>query len=76
MRTPLAYPIYHRDYEQDRLRLESGTDIKGLISIGRNGEFGHLLMEDVYWRTKRRVTTLMSELTESPRQPLGADALI
>ena len=62
MRTPLAYPIYHNDYESDRLKLEQGTNIQGLISIGRNGEFAHLLMEDVYWRTKRQVTTLMADL--------------
>jgi protoporphyrinogen oxidase len=62
MRTALAYPIYRSDYEQDRLRLERGTDINGLISIGRNGEFAHLLMEDVYWRTKRQVTALMANL--------------
>ncbi len=62
MRTGLAYPIFHNDYEADRLKLETGTGIRGLISVGRNGEFAHLLMEDVYWRTKRRVTTLMAEL--------------
>jgi protoporphyrinogen oxidase len=64
MRTPLAYPIYHLDYEADRLRLEAGTGVAGLLSIGRNGEFGHLLMEDVYWRTRRQVNSLMVELGE------------
>jgi len=62
MRTALAYPIYHRDYEEDRLRFERGTDIGGLLSIGRNGEFAHLLMEDVYWGTKRKVAKLVAEL--------------
>lgn len=62
MRTALAYPIFHLDYETDRLRLERGTGVEGLISVGRNGEFAHLLMEDVYWRTKRQVTALMGEM--------------
>jgi protoporphyrinogen oxidase len=61
MRTPLAYPIFHRDYEQTRLGLESGTGVEGLISVGRNGEFGHYLMEDVYWRTKRKVGDLIRQ---------------
>ena len=26
----------------------------GSLSIGRNGEFAHILMEDVYWRTMRK----------------------
>jgi len=26
--------------------------VAGLYSIGRNGEFAHILMEDVYWRTR------------------------
>jgi protoporphyrinogen oxidase len=70
MRTPLAYPIYHLDYEADRLRLEGGTGVAGLLSIGRNGEFGHLLMEDVYWRTKRQVNSLIAELGERDRASL------
>jgi oxygen-dependent protoporphyrinogen oxidase len=72
MRTPLAYPIYHRNYEADRLHFEEGTNIEGLISVGRNGEFAHLLMEDVYWRTKRQVTTLMAELETDELADIGA----
>lgn len=55
MRTPIAYPVYLLDYERDRQALEVGTGIDGLLSIGRNGEFAHILMEDVYWRTHRRI---------------------
>jgi protoporphyrinogen/coproporphyrinogen III oxidase len=64
MKTPLAYPVYRQEYEADRVRLEQeGTGIHGLSTIGRNGEFGHILMEDVYWRTRRKMTTLMADLS-------------
>jgi len=52
VRVPLAYPIYRQEYEADRQKFERGTGIEGLFSIGRNGEFAHILMEDVYWRTR------------------------
>jgi protoporphyrinogen/coproporphyrinogen III oxidase len=52
VRVPFAYPVYRFDYEEDRKRFEQGTGIDGLISVGRNGEFAHILMEDVYWRTR------------------------
>jgi protoporphyrinogen oxidase len=51
LRTPIAYPVFLRDYEEERQRLRRSTGVAGLYSIGRNGEFAHLLMEDVYWRT-------------------------
>jgi protoporphyrinogen oxidase len=51
MRTPIAHPIFLRAYEDQRQTLTSGTGVEGLYSIGRNGEFAHILMEDVYWRT-------------------------
>jgi protoporphyrinogen/coproporphyrinogen III oxidase len=59
MRTPLAYPVYRLEYEADRLRFEQGTGVEGLVSVGRNGEFAHILMEDVYWRTRRKVMGLI-----------------
>ena len=58
-RTPIAYPIFLNEYEADRQRFERSTGVDGLYSIGRNGEFAHILMEDIYWRTLRR----MHELT-------------
>ena len=58
-RTPLAYPVYSLDYEEDRQRFERGTGIEGLFSVGRNGEFRHILMEDVYWRTRFALRTLI-----------------
>jgi oxygen-dependent protoporphyrinogen oxidase len=51
MRTPVAYPVYLNEYEDERLALLRSTGVDGLLSVGRNGEFSHDLMEDVYWRT-------------------------
>jgi protoporphyrinogen oxidase len=64
LRTPLAYPLFLNEYEEDRQRFGRGTGIRGLYGIGRNGEFAHILMEDVYWRTKRKVAQLAAELSE------------
>jgi oxygen-dependent protoporphyrinogen oxidase len=58
LRTPIAYPVFLRSYEPARQQLERGTGVDGLYSIGRNGEFAHILMEDVYWRTLRRIAAL------------------
>lgn len=52
VRVPLAYPIFDLAYEPARQRWLQGTGVEGLLSIGRNGEFAHILMEDVYWRTR------------------------
>jgi len=60
MRTPIAYPIFLGTYEAERKALEHTTGVEGLYSIGRNGEFAHILMEDVYWRTLRRTRTLVA----------------
>lgn len=62
LRTPLAYPLFLNEYEEDRQRFAQGTGVTGLYSIGRNGEFAHILMEDVYWRTKKKVAQLAAEL--------------
>jgi protoporphyrinogen oxidase len=51
LRTPIAYPVFLNEYEEERQRLKRSTGVEGLYSIGRNGEFAHILMEDVYWRT-------------------------
>lgn len=56
VKTPIAYPVFSVDYEADRADLAAnGTGVHGLLSVGRNGEFDHILMEDIYWRTTRRV---------------------
>jgi protoporphyrinogen oxidase len=67
LRTPIAYPVYLREYEAERRALERSTGIAGLHSIGRNGEFAHILMEDIYWRTRRKMRELLLE--ESVRAP-------
>ncbi|MBK5332140.1 MAG: FAD-dependent oxidoreductase [Ilumatobacteraceae bacterium] len=59
VRTPIAYPVYLREYENDRLALGESTGVEGLISVGRHGEFSHNLMEDVYWTTIGRVHSWM-----------------
>ena len=61
-RTPFAYPIFDLAYEDDRLRFARSLGIERLVSVGRNGAFEHLLMEDVYWRTLAAVQPLMAPL--------------
>ena len=51
LRTPIAHPVFLNAYERERHALARGLPIAGLYSVGRNGEFAHILMEDVYWRT-------------------------
>ena len=36
-------------------RVEMLGGIVGLHSVGRNGEFDHILMEDPFWRVRRRI---------------------
>jgi protoporphyrinogen oxidase len=55
-RTPIAYPVYLAAYEERRKAFSEDTGIDGLLSIGRNGEFAHILMEDVYWRTRAQIS--------------------
>jgi protoporphyrinogen/coproporphyrinogen III oxidase len=60
LRTPFAYPVHLNEYEVERQALEHSTGIDGLYTIGRNGEFSHALMEDVYWRSRRKMLHLMN----------------
>jgi len=60
LRTPLAYPVFDVEYEHTRQSLFEDPPIPNLISVGRNGEFDHLLMEDVYWRTRKAVSTYLN----------------
>lgn len=62
LKTPIAYPVFLCDYETERQQFEQGTGIKGLYSVGRNGEFKHIFMEDVYWRTMRKMRELINNL--------------
>ncbi len=59
LRTQIAYPIFLSEYEQQRQNFEKSTNIPNLLSVGRNGEFSHMFMEDVYWRTQKKVKNLI-----------------
>jgi len=61
LRTPIAYPVFLNEYEKERQDFEQSTHIENLLSIGRNGEFAHRFMEDVYWRTRKKVNTLIKQ---------------
>ena len=62
LRTPIAYPVFLNEYEADRRRFEDSMQVEGLYSIGRNGEFAHIFMEDVYWRTLKKTRQLAATL--------------
>jgi protoporphyrinogen/coproporphyrinogen III oxidase len=62
LRTPIAYPVFLSKYEKERQRFEETTNIDNLLSVGRNGEFSHMFMEDVYWRTRNKVQELIENL--------------
>ena len=70
MRTRIAYPVYLEEYEACRVEFTRDTGVDGLLSIGRNGEFAHILMEDVYWRTTSRLHRWVSDSTTA-RVPVG-----
>ena len=75
LRTPFAYPVFLAAYEEERRRLQRSTGVEGLYSIGRNGEFAHILLEDVYWRTERRVQELLASLAPARTVPGVARAI-
>jgi protoporphyrinogen oxidase len=66
LRTPIAHPVFLNAYEADRLALETASPVQGLYSIGRNGEFAHILMEDVYWRTLAKMRHVFAYLDARP----------
>ncbi len=59
IRTPIAYPVFLNEYETERQKFEKSTNVENLLSVGRNGEFSHIFMEDVYWRTRKKVQQLL-----------------
>jgi oxygen-dependent protoporphyrinogen oxidase len=67
LRVPLAYPVFALANEAARQALAVSTGIDGLLSIGRNGEFGHWLMEDVYWRTLGKIRAWLAGQAGSGR---------
>jgi protoporphyrinogen oxidase len=76
LRTPIAYPVYLREHEAARRQFAAGTAVEGLYSIGRNGEFAHILMEDIYWRALKTMNELIAWRGQSrptkPRLPQPA----
>lgn len=60
LRTPISYPVFLNEYEKERQEFEQSTKIENLLSIGRNGEFAHRFMEDVYWLTRKKVKELIA----------------
>ena len=70
LKTPIAYPIFLAQYEDARKEFEKSTNIDNLLSVGRNGEFSHMFMEDVYWRTQKRVAALIHYLDHNVPLPV------
>ena len=67
LKTPIAYPIFLSEYEKERQDFEKSTNVKNLLSVGRNGEFSHMFMEDVYWRTQKKVKNLLDTMSAIAR---------
>ncbi|MDQ6904402.1 MAG: FAD-dependent oxidoreductase [Bacteroidota bacterium] len=65
IRTTVAYPIFLKQYEKERLEFEKSTGVDNLISIGRNGEFAHRFMEDIYWRTQKKIKHFLEPKKEA-----------
>jgi protoporphyrinogen/coproporphyrinogen III oxidase len=66
LRTPIAYPVFLNEYEKERKDFEQSTKVENLLSVGRNGEFSHMFMEDVYWRTQKKVKQLIEKMGKEP----------
>jgi protoporphyrinogen oxidase len=62
LKTPFSYPVFLNAYEKARQDFDRSTGIENLLSIGRNGEFAHRFMEDVYWRTRKKVGLLINQM--------------
>ncbi|MGB7201244.1 MAG: FAD-dependent oxidoreductase [Pyrinomonadaceae bacterium] len=65
LKTGISYPMFLKEYEQARQDFERSTSIPNLLSIGRNGEFSHIFMEDVYFRTRKKVAELATNLANA-----------
>ncbi|MFN7921578.1 MAG: hypothetical protein U0Q16_15870, partial [Bryobacteraceae bacterium] len=72
MRMPFAYPIFLNSYEAHRHAWADSSGVENLISIGRHGEFAHILMEDIYWRTLRQTRELAERLPAAKTATLRA----
>jgi len=65
LKTGISYPVFLQEYEEARKDFERSTNIQNLLSIGRNGEFSHIFMEDVYFRTRKKVAELVTNLADA-----------
>ncbi len=62
LKTPIAYPVFLHEYEAERRALMEGTGVENLYSIGRNGEFSHIFMEDVHYRAEQKMKQHLNHL--------------
>ena len=76
LRTRIAYPTLLKSYEPARKRLAQSTGIEGLYSVGRNGEFAHILLEDLYHRTVKKTQRLIGELEAMNQVPNSRDKAV
>lgn len=71
LRTGFSYPVFLNKYEKYRQQFDKSTNIDNLLSIGRNGEFAHRFMEDVYWRTCQKVDDLIQNNAMNGRRVIS-----
>ena len=76
LKTPIAYPVFLNEYEQERQDFEQSTNIENLLSVGRNGEFSHMFMEDVYWRTQKKVRKLIRSFPRPENREIKNPAIV
>jgi len=76
LKTPIAYPVFLNEYEKERLNFEQSTNIENLLSVGRNGEFSHMFMEDVYWRTQKKVRKLIRSFPRPENREIKNPAIV
>ena len=66
LRTPVAYPVFLREYEAERQAHARDAAVPGLYNVGRNAEFAHILMEDIYWRALAKMRALAAAHGAAP----------
>ena len=71
VRTPIAYPVFSNSYEPARRTLETSTRTSNLLSVGRNGEFAHILIEHVCWHPQNPISSWLETESRSfePSEP-------
>ena len=74
LKTPIAYPVFLREYEAERQQFMGGTGVENLYGVGRNGEFSHIFMEDVHHRTEKKMSEMM--MTTAQESVKNADSSV